>query len=244
MATQRPLDLWCRSRFHGMMPAMRHIDDWIAAFPALAALDGAARRVLRDAAHVVTVPAGSVVFSEGDACRSYMLVLDGSVRVQKVSENGREIVLYRVDAGQSCVLTTSCLLTQGDYSAQGIAETEVRAVVLSHAAFQDLLGCSAAFRQFVFSSYAVRLADLLMLIEEVAFGRVDMRLAQFLVDRANGGEVKGTHQDFAVELGTVREVISRQLKDFERRGWVALHRGRVAVLRPEPLRELGRRDRV
>lgn len=228
-----------------MMLAMRPSDDWIASFPALAALDGSARKVLRDAAHVVTVPAGTAVFSEGDPCRSYMLVLDGSVRVQKVSEGGREIVLYRVDSGQSCVLTTSCLLTRGDYSAQGIAETEVRAVVLSHAAFQELLARSAEFRQFVFSSYAVRLADLLMLIEEVAFGRVDMRLAQFLADRAGtGSEVRGTHQDFAVELGTVREVISRQLKDFERRGWVALHRGRVAVLRPEPLRELGRRDRV
>lgn len=223
---------------------MRPADDWTSAFPALATLDDAAKRLLRDAAHVVTVPAGSVVFSEGEPCRNYMLVLDGSVRVQKVSEGGREIVLYRVDSGQSCVLTTSCLLTQGDYNAQGIAETEVRAVILSHATFQNLLARSAPFRQFVFSSYAVRLADLLMLIEEVAFGRVDMRLAQLLVERAGkDGQLKGTHQDFAVELGTAREVVSRQLKDFERRGWVVLHRGRVEVKAPQPLRDLGRRER-
>lgn len=224
---------------------MRTTDDDLATFPALAHLDDGAKRVLRDAAQVVTVPAGTVVFQEGDACRNYMLVLEGSVRVQKVSEGGREIVLYRVDSGQSCVLTTSCLLTQGDYNAQGIAETEVRALVLSQAAFQDLLARSATFRQFVFSSYAVRLADLLMLIEEVAFGRIDMRLAQFLVERADkDGILKGTHQEFAVELGTAREVISRQLKDFERRGWLALYRGRLEVKEPRALRDLCRRDRA
>lgn len=224
---------------------MRSTDDYTAAFPALARLDDGARRILRDAAQVVTVPAGTVVFQEGDACRNYMLVLEGSVRVQKVSEGGREIVLYRVDPGQSCVLTTSCLLTQGDYSAQGIAETDVRALVLSHTAFQDLLARSAAFRQFVFSSYAVRLADLLMLIEEVAFGRIDMRLAQFLAERADkDGILKGTHQEFAVELGTAREVISRQLKDFERRGWLSLFRGRLEVKDPQALRDLCRRDRA
>lgn len=223
---------------------MRQDQDWLRSFPALASLDEPARRILRDAARVVTVPQGTAVFSEGDACRSYMLVLDGSVRVQKVSEGGREIVLYRVEAGQSCVLTTSCLLTQGDYSAEGVAETEVQAVVLSHAAFQQLLAQSAAFRQFVFSSYAVRLADLLMLIEEVAFGRVDVRLAQLLCERAGAdGVVRGTHHEVAVELGSAREVISRQLKDFERRGWVALHRGRIEVKARQALRELARRDR-
>lgn len=222
---------------------MRSTDDDIAAFPALAGLDSDARQVLRKAAQVVTVPAGTVVFQEGDACRNYLLVLDGSVRVQKVSEGGREIVLYRVDSGQSCVLTTSCLLTRSDYHAQGIAETEVRALTLSHSTFQDLLACSATFRQFVFSSYAVRLAELLMLIEEVAFGRIDMRLAQFLVERADkDGALKGTHQEFAVELGTAREVISRQLKDFERRGWLNLFRGRVEIKVPQALRELCRRS--
>jgi CRP/FNR family transcriptional regulator len=224
---------------------MRTTDDYIADFPALGCLDGAARRVLREAAQLISVPAGTVVFQEGDACRNYLLVLEGSVRVQKVSEGGREIVLYRVDAGQSCVLTTSCLLTRGDYSAQGIAETDVRALALSHTAFQDLLARSAEFRQFVFSSYAVRLADLLMLIEEVAFGRIDMRLAQFLADRADkDGQIKGTHQELAVELGTAREVISRQLKDFERRGWVALYRGRIEIKEPSALRDLCRRDRT
>ncbi len=223
---------------------MKAQDDWIGNFPALRRLDDAARRTLLDAAKVVTVPAGTVVFQEGGACSNYLLVIDGSVRVQKVSESGREIVLYRVDPGQSCVLTTSCLLTHEDYGAEGIAENAVRAVVISAASFEALLARSAEFRKFVFSAYATRISDLLMLIEEVAFGRIDMRLAQFLVERGGpDGTIKGTHQDVAIELGTAREVISRQLKDFERRGLVALHRGRIDVRDRAALAELARRDR-
>ncbi|HTH17071.1 MAG TPA: Crp/Fnr family transcriptional regulator [Magnetospirillum sp.] len=174
------------------------------------------------------MPAGTVLFQDGSECQAYVLVLDGSVRVQKVSENGREIVLYRVEAGQSCVLTTNCLIAREDYAAQGIAETDIRALVLPAATFRALLAKSEAFRDFVFSAYATRIGDLLMLIEEVAFGRIDVRLAGWLRQRA-GSAIRVTHQEVAVELGTAREVISRQLKEFERRGWVALGRGRIEV---------------
>lgn len=224
---------------------MKTTDEWLGCFPLLQRLDDGARRSLRHSARLVTLPAGAMAFREGDACSTYMLVLDGSVRVQKVSENGREIVLYRVEAGQSCILTTSCLLNHENYGAEGIAETEVKAVILPISTFEDLIGRSAEFRRFVFSSYAVRISGLLMLIEEVAFGRIDVRLAQFLSERSDAaGMVNGTHQDMAMELGTAREVVSRQLKEFERRGWLALHRGRVELRQPEALREHGRRDRT
>lgn len=186
--------------------------------------------MLEGAARTMTVPAGTVLFQDGSECSSYVLVMEGSIRVQKVSEGGREIVLYRVESGQSCVLTTNCLIAHEDYAAEGIAETEVRALVLPAATFRQLLGKSEAFRDFVFAAYATRIADLLMLIEEVAFGRIDVRLAGWLRGHADGqGEIRATHQDIATELGTAREVISRQLKEFERRGWLALHRGRILV---------------
>ncbi|HLO77627.1 MAG TPA: Crp/Fnr family transcriptional regulator [Magnetospirillum sp.] len=199
-------------------------------FPQFARLDADSARTLADAARVVTIPAGTVLFQDGAECSAYVLVMDGSIRVQKVSEGGREIVLYRVEGGQSCVLTTNCLIAREDYAAEGIAETEVRALVLPAATFRALLGKSEAFRDFVFSAYASRIGDLLMLIEEVAFGRIDVRLAGWLRARAaDQPEIRATHQDIATELGTAREVVSRQLKEFERRGWVALHRGRIEV---------------
>ncbi|MCA1906920.1 MAG: Crp/Fnr family transcriptional regulator [Magnetospirillum sp.] len=199
-------------------------------FPQFARFDPESAHVLEGAARVVSLPAGTAVFHDGSACANYVLVMEGSVRVQKVAENGREIVLYRVESGQSCVLTTNCLITHGDYTAEGIAETPVKALVVPAAAFRTLLGRSEAFRDFVFSAYATRISDLLMLIEEVAFGRVDVRLAAWLGGHAGADDtIKATHQDIATELGTAREVVSRQLKEFERRGWVGLHRGRVEI---------------
>lgn len=213
--------------------------DIAAAFPRLASLDAEAARALDAAARVVTIPSGTVVFQDGLECANYVLVLEGAIRVQKVSEGGREIVLYRVERGQSCVLTTNCLIAREDYAAEGVAESEVRALVLPAAAFRSLLARSEIFRDFVFAAYATRIADLLMLIEEVAFGRIDVRLAGWLVARSGAeGEIKATHQDIAVELGTAREVVSRQLKEFERRGWVALHRGRLELTARRPLETL------
>ncbi len=206
-------------------------DQITAAFPAFDALDEQSAQLLAQSARIVTVPAGTVLFQEGGQCGAYVLVLDGSVRVQKVAENGREIVLYRVEGGQACVLTTNCLISNDDYSAQGIAETKVRALMVPASTFRSLLDRSPVFRNFVFSAYATRISDLLLLIEEVAFGRIDVRLANWLRQHANGvGEIRATHQEIAVELGTAREVISRQLKEFERRGWVKLFRGRVDLL--------------
>lgn len=200
-------------------------------FPGLAGLDPDTARTMDQAARLAAIPAGTVMFRDGTECSSYVLVIEGSIRVQKVAENGREIVLYRVEAGQSCVLTTNCLIASSDYSAEGIAETDVKALVLPAPTFRALLAQSAVFRDFVFSAYATRISDLLMLIEEVAFGRIDVRLGAWLRQHADAqGIVTATHQDMAIELGTAREVVSRQLKDFERRGWVMLHRGRLEIL--------------
>ena len=199
-------------------------------FPQFSHLDADSTRLLENNARLMDIPSGTVLFRDGAECSSYVLVLEGSIRVQKVSENGREIVLYRVERGQSCVLTTNCLIAREDYAAQGVTETDVRALVLPATTFRALLSKSEAFRDFVFSAYATRIADLLLLIQEVAFGRIDVRLAGWLRSRtASGDAIVATHQDIAIELGSAREVISRQLKEFERRGWVALHRGRVEI---------------
>jgi len=213
--------------------------DWWQHFPALATLDDAAWNAIRQAAPVVKIPAGTMVFRAGDACENYMLVLEGSVRVQKLAENGREITLYRVESGGSCVLTTSCLLAREHYPAEGITESDVVAAVIPLTLFEKGLDQSSGFRRFVFTTYAQRISHLILLVEEVAFGRIDGRLAQRLLElRDHNGVVEATHQALAAELGTAREVISRQLKEFERQGWIVLQRGRVEVRQPQPLRAL------
>ncbi len=217
--------------------------DWVEQFPGLSRLEPAVRDVLTAKSTVVTVREGSVIFGPGKSPENLLLLLEGRVRVQQVSEAGREIVLYRVEAGQSCVLTTACLLAHEGYSAEGIAETDVRAVAIPRTVFDDLIAQSVAFRTFIFTAYSKRITDLFQIIEDIAFQRVDIRLAQKLLDLERGtGQIKATHQQLAAELGTAREVISRQLGEFQRRGWIRQSRGSVELVDTVGLERLAALD--
>jgi len=217
--------------------------DWIAQFPGLSRLEPDIRNVLIRKSAVVTVPQGTVIFGPGKSPENLLLLLEGRVRVQQVSEGGREIVLYRVEAGQSCVLTTACLLAHEDYSAEGIAETDIRAVAIPRTVFDELVSQSIAFRNFIFTAYSRRITDLFQVIEDIAFQRVDIRLAQKLLELARrSDQVRATHQQLSVELGTAREVISRQLGEFQRRGWIAQSRGVVELINRTGLEKLAAFD--
>ena len=168
-----------------------------------------------------------------------MLMLDGTVRVQQVSEGGREIVLYRVSAGESCALTTACLMGYEDYLAEAIAETDVRAVAIPRATFDDLIARSPEFRRFVFTAFSTRVTNLFRIIDEVAFSRMDIRLAHKLVELSNGADsVTVTQQQLAAELGSAREVISRILSEFQRRGLVSLSRGVITINERQALEKM------
>ncbi len=217
--------------------------DWISQFPGLARLGPDLRATLLTQSLILTVPAGTVVFGPGKPPEHLLLLLDGRVRVQQTSEEGREIVLYRVAAGESCVMTTACLLAHEDYSAEGIAETDVRAAAIPRALFDDLASRSVEFRTFIFTAYARRMSDLFMVIEEIAFQRLDIRLAQKLIELARDtGQIRATHQQLAAELGTAREVISRQLGEFQRRGWIGQAGGVVDLLDAAAIGRLAAQD--
>lgn len=205
---------------------------WLDRYPGLQSIADPAWQQVLDTARTRTFPLGASIFRDGEACQNYLLVLDGLIRVQKVSADGHEIALYRVGPGQTCELTTSCLLASHHYSAEAIAETEVHAAFISKPQFMEAITNVPGFRDFVFTSLDKGLADLLTLLEEVAFTSMDRRLAQTLLKKLQSPcyKIDITHHQIAAELGTAREVISRLLKDFERRGWVKLHRGHVEIL--------------
>jgi CRP/FNR family transcriptional regulator len=207
-------------------------------FPVLAGLPPQALRQLVATSPLREVPAGTVLFEPGARCEGFPLVLDGSVRVVTVSEGGREIVLYRVGPGEGCVLSGGCLLGQSGYRARGIADGDVRLLAIPPALFEALLLGHPPFRRFVFDMYGARLAEVVELIEEVAFRKLDTRLALLLVRR--GPVLDATHQALADELGSVRVFVSRLLRSFEVRGWVRLERERVTVLQPQALLEFAR----
>ena len=169
-------------------------------------------------------------FRCGDRCTAYLLLLQGEVRVQLISDEGREVTLYRIGPGNSCVLTTSCLLSHEDYPAEAIAETDLEALAVSTTAFRQALEQDPQFRTYVFDGFSQRLSSVIAKIAELSFTSIDARLARALLRFDRQGIHEMTHHELGVELGTAREVVSRHLKRFERNGWVRLGRGEVFVL--------------
>jgi CRP/FNR family transcriptional regulator len=201
-------------------------------YPVLAQLPAHVQRAVREDARPVAVRAGTTLFDVEGACSQFVLLTAGSIRVVKPAASGREILLYRVLPGDSCILTASCLLGHSGYPARGEAETDVQGVVLSAAFFNRLVQESAPFREFVFRFFTDRIVRLMALVEGVAFGQLDQRLANALLARSSDGrtQVETTHQQLADEVGSVREVVSRTLKEFETRGLVQLERGQIRLL--------------
>jgi len=218
--------------------------DWIDSSPSLRTLDEAAKATLRDAAVRKHLPRGAILFRPGDACAQFPLISSGSVRVQRVTESGREIVLYRVAADETCILTTASLISAEAYSAEGVAETDVVAHVLPADRFNALMNASASFRALVFDGYGKRIATLMSRIEEIICTRVNVRLAERLLAlEDDDGRVSVTQQSLAADLGTAREVVGRTLKAFERAGWVKLSRGGAEIVDARALRSLCESER-
>lgn len=214
-------------------------DEWVERFPGMARMEPSTKKLLVARSAVVDLPKGATIFGPGNSPENMLFLLDGTVRVQQTSDTGHEIVLYRIHAGQSCVLTTACLLSYEDYSAEGIAETDVQAVAVPRTVFDDLVAQSKPFRDFVFAAFSKRITDLFLMIDEVAFQRLDVRLADRLIEISAGQDsIATTHQKLSVELGTAREVISRQLQEFQRRGWVEQTRGRITLRNRTQLEKL------
>lgn len=196
-------------------------------WPALAELPAAEAERVRALAPAFEAPSGSLLFDVGRACESLPLITHGAVRVVRRSDTGREIALYRVQPGELCIVTLSCLLGEDAYPATGIAEGQVSGYLLPRAVFLELLDHHPPFRTAAFALFAGRLTELMQLVEEVSFQRLDQRLARVLANRAP--QLTVSHQGLADELGSVREIVSRLLKQFEARGWVTLGRNHIAV---------------
>lgn len=208
-------------------------------FPRVAA-DPALDSAISASAAPARLDTGAAICRQGDTCGSLALVLEGSARVYTLAESGREITLYRVEPGHCCILTASCILSGRPFPANAVTETALVAALVPPAQVVRWMTEHQAWRELLWGLLAERLADVIGLVEEVAFRRMDRRLAAYLAERAPPGssQVATTHQQIAAELGTSREVISRLLKDFELRGWLTLARGSVCVTDPDALDRL------
>lgn len=188
----------------------------------------------------IRAPDGATIFAPGGAGDTYLVPLSGRIRVEQTAPSGRTVVLYRLEAGEGCVMTTTCLLSGRPYSAWGFAEGDVTALALGANAFHDLVAGDADFRAAVLSAFSQRMVELTGVIDDLLVARLDVKLARWLAGRAAGDPlIAMTHERIATEIGSVREVVSRLLKEFERRDWVRLSRGTVHVRDLAALSRLG-----
>ncbi len=208
---------------------------WLAEAPGLAALDEGARAALLRLRPADLAP-GTVLFCPGEAARGYVIVLSGRIDVGLTAPCGREMLLYSVEPGQSCIQSTLGLMGDEPYTAEAVVAEPTRAVLLPKGLFLDLMDRSPPFRRLVFSAFAGRMQAMIRLLEKVAFQRIESRLAGELLQTADeAGRIGTTHQDLASRLGTAREVISRRLEAWARRGWIETARGRIEIRDREAL---------
>lgn len=216
---------------------------WLSAFPSLQDITDSVWRAAVRGARDLVFPPDTPVVSEGGRCQEFMLIVEGTLRIYKSADNGRELTLYRTCGGGICTLTLAGLLRRANYSASAVSETAVRLVAIPASYFHAAMAQSPAFRTFLISTLARRLDDAMSLIEQLAFQQLDLRLAcllgQLFGQRQNR-RVPVTHEELARELGSTRVVISRLLKDFERMGCIQLRWGEIELLSPEALAQIAK----
>lgn len=213
---------------------------WNEHFPQLMQANDPAITRMVEKSRYLEIPANFQISTPGVECDDYVLVIGGSVCVQIVTEKGREVVLYHVCEGESCILTTSCLLSGATFPAESYAEKPTQVLALSATEFDHAIAASTPFRNFVFTNFAHRLASVISRIEQLCSPSIDRNLATALLGLSQDGnqEISATHQELANELGTAREVVSRHLKRFEEQGMVNLGRGTIQINSAELLAEL------
>ncbi|MCL6509344.1 MAG: Crp/Fnr family transcriptional regulator [Anaerolineae bacterium] len=203
--------------------------------PALPFMASASADLVRDflsEASIRAIPAPTQIFVEGDECGAIAILLSGTVRVFKVGETGREITLYRFDRGESCILTANCILGNRQFPAIAVVERDAEAIVIPATAFRDWVNRYEPWRDYVFDLLSRRLATVMAVVDEVAFRRMDARIADFLARRLTSASpsLRITHQEIAAELGTSREVVSRILEDFTEGRLIETGRGAIRLL--------------
>ena len=211
---------------------------WCAANDLYRALEPDAKALLQNASSM-GASKGDVLFRPNDEVQGFILLLSGHVGVYMTGQGGRDILLYDIKRGQTCVQTTLGLMGGNAYSAEAVCETDCAFVLLPRPLFDTLLQTSPIFRKYVFSSFSERMQNMMRLLEQIAFVRIEARLATALLERADSNnQIKATHQELATMIGSAREVVSRRLEGFAKQDAVQLDRGVVTITDSNTLKEL------
>lgn len=187
----------------------------------------------------ILAPAGTIISNTGDDCHSLIILKSGIVKVYRPAEDGRAITLYHIAENESCILTASCILNSQSFPAVAEVESDAQGLAIPADKMLSWLTSEPSWQQYLFSLLSQRMSDLISLVDALAFRKLDVRLAAWLLDNQNKSrKIFSTHQVIADELASSREVISRLLKEFENAGYLKLSRGQILLLRPEKILQI------
>ena len=175
---------------------------------------------------------GTYLSMEGDACKYFPIVKSGVIRVFKLGPRGQEMTLYRIEPGQSCILTISCLLSNHKFPALAVVEENCEVVLIPDNILKDWMNRFALWNQYIFDYLSKVLLNVLKILENISFKRTDTRIIEYLIAQSHqhGNTLNITHQKIALDIGTAREVVSRALKTFENQKLIELSRGKISIL--------------
>ena len=193
-----------------------------------------------DALVLVKLNAGICAFTDGEKSASIPLLIKGSIKILKTAESGREILLYRIKPGETCIIMLSSALGNIPYPATAIVEQDVEALMIPNELYKYWLQHIPAVQTFTYQSLAQRLGTVMALIEEITFKRIDIRLFHFLLEHTSERQaiLYKTHEEVASELGTAREVVSRLLKNMEGDHLLILSRGKIELTKRQELEKM------
>lgn len=209
--------------------------------PFLGYLTDEERLRMEQCAYIRSCAKGSLIYSPEQECLGLVMVLRGEVRAVMLSQEGREIVLYRLKSGDTDVLSASCVVNQITFETQMISDTDCELLIIPAVCLSAFKENNIHVRCFIFEKLGERFSDVMHRMQEMLFTRVDSRLAQALVQRAQQSgkqEITITHEQLASMISSSREVVSRTLKSMEKQNLIRLGRGKITILDQERMKQL------
>jgi len=176
----------------------------------------------------IELPRGHEILNEYDQCSHVIFLISGEIEVYKMSVNGKQFRLYTIKSGESCVLNLSCVLSDNTYLAYAKATTDIKCVLLTRKEFLRIFDEEESLRNYVFQLISTRLIQITAKVEGIVLDTLENRLRDWLLEQKYT-MIYVTHEELATHLGSAREVISRQLKKWEKEGKVKLYRGKVEI---------------
>ncbi|MEI7472366.1 MAG: Crp/Fnr family transcriptional regulator [Chitinophagaceae bacterium] len=181
-----------------------------------------------------SVKEGTVIMDFGDIVRVMPLILKGSVKVSRMEEDGKELLLYYINAGETCAMSFTCCMQQQPSEIKAVAEEDVDMLLIPVNVMDEWISRFSTWKSFVMNTIRARFAELLKTIDQVAFQKLDERLINYLhqKEKATGSSlINLSHQQIADELATSRVVISRLLKKLENDKKLLLYRNQIKLLK-------------